>query len=60
MKMDDKLFIYKLYQCLISEFDNGNIYEYDELEDLMNIALIMGDYGTAKEIRDAMIIATID
>lgn len=58
--MDNKLFIYKLYQCLISEFENGDIYEYEELEDLMDIALIMGDYGTAEEIRNAMIIATID
>lgn len=58
--MDNKLFIYKLYQCLISEFENGDIYEYDELEDLMDIALIMGDYETAEEIRNAMIIATID
>lgn len=58
--MDNKLFIDKLYQCLILEFENGDIYEYDELEDLMDIALIMGDYGTAKEIRNAMIIATID
>lgn len=58
--MDNYLLINDVYQCLISEFENGNICEYDDLVELMEIALIMGDYGTAEEIRNAAVIATID
>lgn len=57
--MDIELFINDLYKGLMVEFENGNICDYDELAELIEVACILGDDKDLKRIRNALVISTI-